>query len=111
MRNSTQRKRLGYITEEQETAELLQQTNGGGGSYTDYENVEDPVRYVTDPIYVPPAEIATETVTNSGPVVQDQPATIDPTATTLPTTEPTKTINWKLLIAVAIGFYLITKKS
>lgn len=105
MKNATRRKRLGYITEEQETAELLQETNGGG--YTG--SPDELIRYATDPVYQPTGEVYTEAAPQMEVTTTDPTATTtEPTATT---TEPAKTINWPLLIAVAIGFYLVTKKS
>jgi len=60
-----------------------------------------PVYYVEDPLYQDP------TLPNYNPPISEVP-------TVIPGDQPgditdTKTINWPLLIAVAIGLYLISK--
>lgn len=104
MKNLQRRKRLGYITEEQETAALLQETNGGGG---------DLIRYPTDPIYQGDqvnVDQATPIETATDPAPMDPGGGVVTFGPTLPSNQTAPAINWPLLIAVAVGFYLITKK-
>jgi len=129
------RKKLGLITEEQETAELVKEMNNGGSGYIDPavnpEYYTDPIRYAQDPIlntggggsaYVSDAVVLDpapdngggSAPINNGTITQDQPAPIDNSGDLVPV-EPRPAVrsglNWPLLLGVAVVFYLITKKS